>query len=158
MIIEQGKTQTLVNRLSQSNTQAVFASLTIAFEQYLEQYHLSRWGLHRGEDDDSLKLTHPIYIKEMTEPTLGPAHSSQSHMRRVIVDADHVSISREINRDSSMLNQLQVRISEITLQQHLALLTLEVEGQLLFAQISKMSLDNLQLSVGDKVYAQFKAL
>jgi molybdopterin-binding protein len=57
-----------------------------------------------------------------------------------------------------MLNHLEASIDDITHIQHLVLVTLNVQGQTLYAEISLLSFSNLKLQLGETVFAQFKAL
>jgi molybdate transport system ATP-binding protein len=78
--------------------------------------------------------------------------------RRVRIPARDVSVCRERPRDSSILNILPVTIAQIedTAAPRL-LLRLSLGSQHLLARITRKSAMELELSIGDKIYAQIKS-
>lgn len=74
------------------------------------------------------------------------------------VSATDVSISLTMPQSSSILNVLQAVIKYLTpLQDYSVLLSLDVEGQLLLAVITRYSAERMQLEAGQTVYASIKA-
>ena len=77
---------------------------------------------------------------------------------RVVISAGEVSLASEPLLTTSMQNCLPVYISSVRKQgNHHALLTLDLGEQELVSQITRKSLDRLELSAGTSVYACFKA-
>jgi molybdopterin-binding protein len=144
------------------NNQTRFSTLTLTNPVPLAEYHLTKWQL--GEDEKSPV----IYTKGLQNnssrkslsshlPINSPI-SSPINKKLVTLDANRVSLSRQDNLDTSMLNHLKASIDDITHIQHLVLVTLSVQGQTLYAEISQLSFSNLKLQLGETVFAQFKAL
>ncbi|MFC3123138.1 ATP-binding cassette domain-containing protein [Agaribacter flavus] len=78
-------------------------------------------------------------------------------LQYILVDANKVSLRFPPRALSSMLNSLQVTVSDIEPHKNGAVIHLDVDGQTLFAVISKKSLDLMAVKVGDVLLAEFKA-
>lgn len=75
----------------------------------------------------------------------------------VKVNADAVSLDLHTGHESSMLNALQGTIETIALvSEHQVLVTLTVGDQPLYSLISRLSLERMQLTLGQSVTARFK--
>jgi len=112
---------------------------------YDERYHLSRVAIAGGD----------IFIGG----DLGP----KGEKVRVFVPVTDVSITLAHQQETSILNILQVEVTQIDcLNEMSVLLTLQLgSGQntsVLKAQITQRSCDNLKLRVGLQVYAQVKGV
>lgn len=140
------------------NNQTRFSTLTLTNPVPLAEYHLTKWQL--GEDEKSPV----IYTKGLQNNSSSKSLSSHLPInspikeKLVTLDANRVSLSRQDNLDTSMLNHLEASIDDITHIQHLVLVTLNVQGQTLYAEISLLSFSNLKLQLGETIFAQFKAL
>jgi molybdopterin-binding protein len=140
------------------NNQTRFSTLTLTNPVPLAEYHLTKWQL--GEDEKSPV----IYTKGLQNKSSRKSLSSHLPInspikeKLVTLDANRVSLSRQDNLDTSMLNHLEASIDDITHIQHLVLVTLNVQGQTLYAEISLLSFSNLKLQLGETIFAQFKAL
>lgn len=78
--------------------------------------------------------------------------------RRVRIPARDVSVCRQRPQDSSILNILPVTLSEIENSDSARLLLrLSLGSQFLLARITRKSAVELQLQVGDPIYAQIKS-
>ncbi|NVK24085.1 MAG: ATP-binding cassette domain-containing protein [Gammaproteobacteria bacterium] len=153
---EHGNTADLINELGQIAGQPVFSNLTLCFQRCLPEYRLSQWALSDAPQQH-------IYFKQVVAEAINKTPQIQNddvivQQKRITLDADQVSISRHFNADTSMLNQLKGKVLNICEQEHMALVSLSVGEQRLFAQISKLSLHRLNLQPNEVVYAQFKAL
>jgi molybdate transport system ATP-binding protein len=79
--------------------------------------------------------------------------------QRLRIPARDVSVCKEKPTDSSILNIVAVKIAEITLSTSgRTLLRLSLGDQYLLARITQKSAQQLQLKVGDKVFAQIKSV
>lgn len=76
---------------------------------------------------------------------------------RCFILASDISLSLTEPIDSSIVNQLPAEISKIQQNEHQVLISLQCNQQTFFAAISALSLEKLALTVGLKVYMQFKA-
>ena len=83
---------------------------------------------------------------------------SPGQLRRVRIPARDVSICRQRPADSSILNILQVTLTEIEQSGDARiLLRLALGDQHLLARITRKSAQQLQLRVGDELFAQVKS-
>jgi molybdate transport system ATP-binding protein len=92
--------------------------------------------------------------------TLFVSHLPQApgQQRRIRIPARDVSVCRERPRDSSILNILPVTLSEIEESGDTRiLLRLTLGSQFLLARITRKSAAELQLKVGDLLFAQIKS-
>ena len=97
---------------------------------------------------------------ELEGQTLLVRHLSQApgQRRRLRIPARDVSICRQRPRDSSILNILPVTLREIGAgDEARVLLRLALGSQYLLARITRKSAVELQLQVGDRLYAQIKS-
>jgi molybdate transport system ATP-binding protein len=78
---------------------------------------------------------------------------------RVRILARDVSIARTLQRDSSIMNGVPCRVEAIGEESHpaLALVRMRCGASSILARITKRSLAQLELQVGDDVWAQIKA-
>jgi molybdate transport system ATP-binding protein len=180
-LVQSGSTTKLIDKLTHASSnseissasktdadagfsnQTRFSTLTLTNPVALAEYHLTKWQLSDG--DKNLV----IYTKgsETTRSENKGSESAGSESKNldnksskklVTLDANRVSLSRQANLDTSMLNHLEANITDITHIEHLVLVTLNVQGQTLYAEISLLSFSNLNLQLGETVFAQFKAL
>ncbi len=79
---------------------------------------------------------------------------------RVAIKCTDVSLSLQALNDSSILNSFEGTIAAVESRKHpaLLLLTLSVANQTLFAQITKKSFNELNLNVGQTVWAHVKSV
>ncbi|MFK7863775.1 MAG: molybdenum ABC transporter ATP-binding protein [Pseudohongiellaceae bacterium] len=79
---------------------------------------------------------------------------------RVRVLASDVSIALSEHRDSSFLNRLEVTISDMEFEENgaMAMLKLKVGESFLLARLSRKSIEEMKLQIGDKVWAQIKSV
>lgn len=107
--------------------------------------------------DDIFSLTHIateehiLYVSQLTLPIGAKC--------RVRIPARDISLCRTRPPDSSILNILNVTVTEI--EQTTAprlLLRLALGSQYLLARITRKSLVDLNLTVGDEIYAQIKSV
>ncbi|MBE9609152.1 molybdenum ABC transporter ATP-binding protein [Chitinilyticum litopenaei] len=85
---------------------------------------------------------------------------AKDELRRVRIHARDVSLSRSPDPASSILNRLAATITAITPARHPAqvLVQLDCGGSTLLARITRLSLDTLQLAVGERVWVQIKSV
>ena len=89
---------------------------------------------------------------------VGHQQESPGQKRRLRVPARDVSVCRQKPQDSSILNILPVRLTEIEADGTArVLLRLALGSQYLLARITRKSADRLGLAPGDKLFAQIKS-
>ena len=71
--------------------------------------------------------------------------------------ASDISLSTHAEHNSSIVNHIEGKISDISTTEKHALVSCDVKGQVFFATISLYSLYKLDISVGQTIYLQFKA-
>lgn len=80
--------------------------------------------------------------------------------KRIRIGANHISLTRSANNDSTIINTLPVTIEKIDITdkaQCNLILTLGEHTRLL-ARVTRWSTDQMSLSVGDQLYAQIKGV
>ncbi len=109
-------------------------------EERAPQWHLMRIALAGGD----------VWVRDHDEP--------QQHDIRVRILARDVSITRSHHDDTSIQNKLRVRISEILddVDTAMALIRLQSGDDFLIARLTRRAVSDLQLKVGDEVWAQIK--
>jgi molybdate transport system ATP-binding protein len=108
---------------------------------YDEQYGLSRLGFEGGELLVSCR------------------HLDVDDAVRVRIMARDVSLSLTPPEESSILNQLTAQIESMTTEGEAnMLLRLKVGQHILLCRITRLSADKLQLKIGQRIYAQIKAV
>ncbi|MBO9490127.1 ATP-binding cassette domain-containing protein [Endozoicomonas sp. G2_1] len=161
-LVQQGSSEQVLPKLSETSTEQTFSLLDFVepSDTHGQQYGLMACGLKGCEQ--KLWLTQQSYTNAGS---------------RVRVAANKVSLARAQQSQSSMLNCLSgeivaidsmaVQKSDQQLRQHKStqhqsnqsvLVTVLIGQQLLRAEISSYSCQQLSLAKGQKVYAQFKAL
>jgi molybdate transport system ATP-binding protein len=94
---------------------------------------------------------HCIYVNQL--------NSSVGSECRLRIPARDISLSRERALDSSILNILSVQIEEIeATHSNRVLLKLSLGQQFLLARITRKSVVDLNLKVGDQLFAQIKSV
>ncbi|MFT6529778.1 MAG: molybdate transport system ATP-binding protein [Psychrosphaera sp.] len=144
-----GLSETLIPRLTTKSNQPIFSKLELSDPKPLPQHHLTQWQLTNNHNAEQNKKI-VIYCKDLD--------TKQLNQKSIIIDANRISLSKQANLSSSMLNHLPSKIIRIETLQHLVLITLNINGQHLFAEISQLSLEKMNLAVGDDVFVQFKAV
>lgn len=82
---------------------------------------------------------------------------------RIQIDASSVSLTRDIPRNSSIRNILPVKVSAIRAYQYENSMNCLVELQVgkvqtIWANVTQWAIDEMQLNVGEKIYAQIKSV
>lgn len=158
-LIQSGNTKQVINQISSaSKVHSVFSTLQLVNPDVLPEHHLTKWQLGVGISTDNLKDIPFIYTKGINDTGSAPNSTSGTQSKVITLDANRVSLSRQANLHTSMLNHLEATIDEITHIEHMVLVKLNVQEQTLYAEISQLSFSNLQLQLGETVYCQFKAL
>lgn len=132
-----------------NNTQLIKqqTSLTVNIKEMAEQHGLVKlsfadqyifMSLNQLTDNDKLAL-------------------AQLTSLRCYIFASDISITTEEPKSSSIVNQLQAQIVNISQKHSQVLITLNCQQQEFFASISTYSLDKLSLSINQNVFIQFKA-
>lgn len=149
--IEQGLSNEIITRFStqygsEQGQQAVTA-LRGKVVEHIEQYKLIKVLLD-GENSQTVT----VHANNMT------SDSMCSNTMLLSLNANKVSLSKIKPSMTSIVNLLKVTVRKIERFSSYALVTLALNEQLLLAEISLMSLDNLELEIDEQVYAQFKVL
>ncbi|NRA61507.1 MAG: molybdenum ABC transporter ATP-binding protein [Psychrobium sp.] len=140
-----GKIATMVHQLNELDEAAAQTSLCLTVAAHLPQYALS-----------SLSLGLQSLYLPLLKDNMGNLLTIGSSVR-ITIAANEISIVKQATVDSSMVNQLPVKITTIKTFAGNSLLSVVCQQQTFFVQISLMSSERLVLSVGDKVIIQFKA-
>ncbi|GHB72663.1 molybdenum import ATP-binding protein ModC [Psychrosphaera saromensis] len=183
-LVQSGSTTELIDKLTHASSnseidsgsktdagfsnQTRFSTLTLTNPVALTEYHLTKWQLSDGDKNLVIytKGSETTRSESKGSENIGSESAgcesknldNKSSKKLVTLDANRVSLSRQANLDTSMLNHLEANITDITHIEHLVLVTLNVQGQTLYAEISLLSFSNLNLQLGETVFAQFKAL
>jgi len=149
-----GVSEILIPKLTTTSNQTVFSKLELSAPTPLPQHHLTQWQLTNGPNSKQGN-TLVIYCKGLEQ--------NQLTHKTIIIDANRISLSKQANLSSSMLNHLPSQVTDINIidiqhLQHLVLVSLDINGQTLLAEISQLSLEKMSLAVGDDVFVQFKAV
>jgi molybdate transport system ATP-binding protein len=108
--------------------------------------HDQEFGLSELDSDG-----HCIYVNQIASPA--------GSLCRLRIPARDISLSRERARDSSILNILNVQIAEIeATHSNRVLLRLSLGQQFLLARITRKSVVDMKLQVGDQLFAQIKSV
>jgi molybdate transport system ATP-binding protein len=141
-LVEQGSLLALCSRLDTrlSHEEQAAAILTARVAQHDTAYGLSELTVNG----------HSLWVNHL------PHAVGQS--RRIRVPARDVSVCRQRPSDSSILNILPVSVVEIEETNAAKLLIrLSLGSQYLLARITRKSCVELELCIGDKIYAQIKS-
>jgi molybdate transport system ATP-binding protein len=141
-LVEQGSLLELCSKLDTrlSHEEQAAAILTASVAQHDTAFALTELAV----DGHSLFVNHLPHAPGQT--------------RRVRIPARDVSVCRQRPLDSSILNILPVTLSEIeNTDSARLLLRLSLGSQFLLARITRKSAVELQLKVGDPIYAQIKS-
>jgi molybdate transport system ATP-binding protein len=129
------------------------------FPGHFPESPVSVWTMRLVELlDDGLVLLHsiahqvPMYVAE--------THRALGSQIRCQIDARDVSIALSQAADSSIMNLLPARITQLTAASGIAhvLVHLDVDGEVLIARITQASARRLQIQVNQRVWAQIKAV
>ncbi|CAA0100158.1 Maltose/maltodextrin import ATP-binding protein MalK [Halioglobus japonicus] len=141
-LVEQGSLLELCSRLDTrlSHEEQAAAILTASVMQHDSAFDLTQLAV----DGQPLWVNHLPY--------------SPGQIRRVRIPARDVSVCRARPQDSSILNILPVTLSEIEdTDSARVLLRLSLGSQFLLARITRKSVVELKLQIGDPIYAQIKS-
>ena len=141
-LVEQGSLLSLCSRLDTrlSHEEQAAAILTASVTRHDTHYGLTELAV----DGHALFVNHLPHAPGQT--------------RRVRIPARDVSVCRKRPQDSSILNILPVTVSEIEgTDAARLLLRLSLGSQFLLARITRKSAVELNLQVGDPIYAQIKS-
>ena len=152
-IVQQGSTSQLLPKLIELSAAPTFSRLLVEAPNVLCEHQLTRWNLVRSE-----QYVYEKQVKKINKRKPTPNIVDKTQVKPLLVPADKVSISLQLQHDSSVLNQLEGRIKSIIRSVAVAMIELDIDGQRLDAEISSWSLDKLALAEGQRVFAQFKAL
>ena len=150
-LVAEGTCHQMLQRLSNKGAGLNLSQLQVAFHSEDIDFGVCRWHLvqeDKGEGDSKSEA-----IELYTH-----LHKYQQTQRHLVIEANKVVLSTSKPFDSSMLNQLSGQIVNIDQQTEHVLVTLEVAGQALMAEISRLSYERLALAVGQSIYAQFKLI
>jgi molybdate transport system ATP-binding protein len=113
-----------------------------------------------GSTNHLLKLSVGKQPLQLPAPLHADAANYSQTSYRLRIQARDVALSLKPLSDSSVSNQLQVSISGFNSAPHPAetLVQLALEGQPLQALLTKQSVERLGLQIGQRVYAQIKAV
>jgi len=139
---------------SKNTEQLTFARLPVRLNSVDEKHQLSSWELKEAQGVN-------IVSRGITENNSAHGNLTQGNLTQdsvVLLEANRVILSRAYDQSSSMLNQLECEVVELSIQKSGVLVKLKVQQQLLFSEISSLSAERLKLNLSDKVFAQFKAI
>ncbi|MFD2164918.1 ATP-binding cassette domain-containing protein [Thalassotalea euphylliae] len=140
-ITEMGNMDTVMNKLKTGAQISAFCAFDVSSTSMFDTHGLTELTAANG-----------LQIKG-TSSTFDQLGITQ----QIMIAASEVSICTVAPHDSSIVNQLAGHITDITTNNHQALVTISCEGENVFASISTYSLEHLSLHVGKPVFVQFKA-
>jgi molybdate transport system ATP-binding protein len=168
VVIESGKIKdtgaadVLLPKLSTSSEGNIFSKLELCNPEALPQHNLTKWQLVNSSstkhDNASVIYSKGIIYSEDDRYNSSRESFSESSNKSIVIDANRISLSTQPDTLSSMLNHLPAAVTEIKIRQHSALITVNVSNQSLFAEISQLSLEKMELNIGDTIFVQFKAV
>lgn len=143
-LVAQGSLLTLCSRLdlSLNHEEAAASIITAVVNQHDAHYGLSELLINGKQ---------PLYLTQTTSPI--------GEFLRIRIPARDVSLTLDRPEHSSILNILACQVDAI--EQTTAsrvLIRLVVDEQYLLARLTRRSVDRLQLSVGQSVFAQIKTV
>lgn len=141
-VIEQGDTDAVIHQLNHSQLIEKQTSLTVSAVDSVNNFGLVELSYGRNVN---------LYAQAETFTT-----NESKHYRCYILARD-ISLCKNLPEQSSIVNQIAGVISNIELNHHQVLVTVDADGQAFYASISSYSLEKLALSVGNTIYLQFKA-
>lgn len=149
-VVNQGPVNVMVPMLSQGSGQQTLSQLQLAFIKQDPNQQFSLWQLI-GADKNANSKEAQIYCRQY------PSELVAGDIRQMSLAANQVSISLQV-QDTSILNQLSGTITQLDKKQDTTLVSIDIHGQVILAEISKLSCQRLGLNIGDNVVAQFKAI
>lgn len=181
-LVQSGDVESVISRINRAEPESVFSRLAVTFSTFLPEYMLDIWTIDGCEEatiychcdtkshtaTDTIadtKVDGKAHEKlETVKDTLGindntdasPKESAKSKV--IIIDANKVSLSRDIPQKTSMLNLVQCTVQSITESQTSVLIELNVGQQTLTSQISKLSFHEMKIQLQESLFAQFKAV
>lgn len=144
-LVKTGPIASVIQALSIHSSEPIFSRLTLNSPSYLPEYHLTKWQL-AGGSQQSVYCKQPVDGKDVFEQQI------------VTLQADKVSLSRQVIEQSSMLNQVTGTITHMQEFEHLVLVSIDIDGQPLLSLISQLSRQKLALEQGQSIVAMFKAV
>ncbi|MEM1153750.1 MAG: molybdenum ABC transporter ATP-binding protein [Pseudomonadota bacterium] len=109
-----------------------------------------------GRDDPEFGLTELLVEGQTLQ--VSQQHQNVGQQYRLRIPAREVSVCRERPKDTSILNILPVELVEIESSTDTrVLLRLSLGSQYLLARITRKSVSQLGLKIGDRLYAQIKS-
>jgi len=166
-VIKTGLSEQLIPRLTTSSNatnQSVFSKLELSNPEVLPEHNLTKWQLINNPIPGTGSSKQACYRQEnafviYSKGLVSGAIIANKQVRKsIVIDANRISLSKQADDTSSMLNHLPAQITEIKTIQDSVLVTLNLNDQNLFAEISQLSLDKMALNAGDHIFVQFKAV
>ena len=152
LVLQQG------SLLAQKDISEVLSDLTLPFSRHEQAGAVITAQVHAGEENHhliQLALGHGGFLW-VNSPSL--AHATGEKIRLRIYARD-ISITRQSASDSSILNILPAKITDIIdLGKGQAILKLHCYQQILLARLTNKSIEQLKLNKGDHVFAQIKGI
>ena len=152
LVLQQG------SLLAQKDISEVLSDLTLPFSRHEQAGAVITAQVHAGEENHhliQLALGHGGFLW-VNSPSL--AHATGEKIRLRIYARD-ISITRQSASDSSILNILPAKITDIIdLGKGQAILKLHCYQQILLARLTNKSIEQLKLTKGDHVFAQIKGI
>lgn len=153
-LVESGVTYDVLESIwRQSSSELVFSSLPLQFIEFDDSLKLSTWRLKSLTKDVEPSTQHMVYMQS----------DQQVNAKQTLatIDADKVVLSRHSDNETSMLNALQGVITDIIETEFKSaslLVKVKIQDHYMYAYISRKSFERLELSIGEHVFAMFKAL
>ncbi|QBY03627.1 molybdenum ABC transporter ATP-binding protein [Thalassotalea sp. HSM 43] len=153
-VIQMGHVHHVINQLDQSIASSFSqqTSLSLKVQQHLINFGLTQLALidDNSHDQQGRKQHINLFSNVINQP-LGS-------FTRAYVMASDISITLEKSENSSINNIIAGNISEIRrLSRNLALVYVDVLSNRFAVNISRYSVEKLNLQIGSEVYIQFKA-
>ena len=149
-IIERGEIATVVAQLTQAQVIVPQTVLKVKKAEPAELKELTELTERNGLVQ--LRTPNGLELYTLNDQLM----FNQNHSVCSILASD-ISVCTSPPDHSSIVNQLAGMITDISVQQHQALLTVNCNGQQFFSAITSYSLSHLKLAVNQPIYLQFKA-
>lgn len=135
---------TVIHQLNYSNLIPQQTALNLPIANIIDDYALIVLSLGKQQ----ILLNKPI---NFSSQAISPKHL------KCFISASDISLCKNKTNNSSMVNNLSGKIIDIHTMQQQVLVKINCEQQDFFAIVSRYSLENLQLSINQPIYIQFKA-
>ncbi|MFU2508610.1 ATP-binding cassette domain-containing protein [Pseudoalteromonas sp. ASV78] len=139
-IIRFGDTEVISQYINNEQGTTHFSFINFQQASQLAEYNLTKVTLSQSQQ--------VLYINQFDD----------RNSYKICVNANDISVSTVPEKNSSCINSLQCTFVGCQLQQHEALLYLDVDGQTLLCSLNPLAWQQLAITTGQTLYAQLHAI